>query len=82
MLIDFFLRLKDAKLPISIGEFLVLLDALHKDIIAPSLDEFYFLARTTLLKDKAYYDKFDQAFGRHFKGATDVFEEAMDVPSD
>ena len=82
MLIDFFFALKDAKLPVSIREFLVLLEALHKGIIAPSLDEFYFLARTTLVKDEAYYDKFDQAFGRHFKGATDVFEEAMDIPSD
>ena len=70
MLIEFFFALKDARLPVSIREFLVLLEALRKDIIAPSLDEFYFLARTTLVKDEAYYDKFDQAFGKHFRVQT------------
>jgi uncharacterized protein with von Willebrand factor type A (vWA) domain len=82
MLIDFFFTLKDAKLPVSIREFLVLLEALQKNVIEPSLDNFYFLARTTLIKDEAYYDKFDQAFGRYFKGVETVFDNNMEIPAD
>ncbi len=82
MLIDFFFTLKDAKLPVSIKEFLVLLEALQKGVIAPSLDDFYFLARTTLVKDEAHYDKFDQAFGRYFKGVDTVFDAEKQIPLD
>ncbi|RXZ38470.1 hypothetical protein D9O50_02760 [Oxalobacteraceae bacterium CAVE-383] len=82
MLIDFFFALKDGRLPVSIREFLVLLEALRKNVIEPSLDNFYFLARTTLVKDEAYYDKFDQAFGRYFKGVETVFDENMEIPAD
>ncbi|HWZ46840.1 MAG TPA: hypothetical protein VNX00_01305 [Herbaspirillum sp.] len=87
MLIDFFFTLKDAKLPVSIREFLVLLEALQKEVIAPSLDNFsldnfYFLARTTLVKDEAYYDKFDQAFGLYFKGIESVFDKNAEIPAD
>ena len=49
MLIDFFFTLKDAKIPVSIKEFLILLEAMQKDVIEPSLDDFYFLSRTTLV---------------------------------
>src|ERR1700693_2428732 len=87
MLIDFFFTLKDAKLPVSIREFLVLLEALQKEVIAPSLDNFsldnfYFLARTTLVKDEAYYDKFYQAFGLYFKGIESVFDKNAEIPAD
>ena len=82
MLIDFFFTLKDAKLPVSIKEFLILLEALQKDVIAPSLDNFYFLARTTLVKDEAHYDKFDQAFGLYFKGIDSIFEKKAAIPLD
>jgi uncharacterized protein with von Willebrand factor type A (vWA) domain len=80
MLIDFFFTLKDAKLPVSIKEFLILLEALQKNVIAPSLDNFYFLARTTLVKDEAHYDKFDQAFGLYFKGIDSIFEKKAAIP--
>ncbi|MBI1889185.1 MAG: hypothetical protein HYS18_00915 [Burkholderiales bacterium] len=82
MLIDFFFTLKDAKIPVSIKEFLVLLEAMQKNVIAPSLDDFYYLARTTLVKDEAHYDKFDQAFGLYFKGIATVFEEQSQIPLD
>ena len=82
MLIDFFFTLKDAKLPVSIKEFLILLEALQKGVIAPSLDNFYFLARTTLVKDEAHYDKFDQAFGLYFKGIDSIFEKKAAIPLD
>ncbi len=82
MLIDFFFTLKDARIPVSIKEFLVLLEALQKNVIGQSLDAFYYLARTTLVKDESHYDKFDQAFGLYFKGIDSVFEQQGQVPLD
>ena len=82
MLIDFFFTLKDAKVPVSIKEFLILLEGLQKQVIAPSLDEFYFLARTTLVKDEAHFDKFDKAFGHYFHGAQTLFDAAPEIPLD
>ena len=63
MLIDFFLKLKSHKLPVSIKEYLTLLEAMGKDVIGPSIDEFYYLSRASLVKDEANFDKFDRAFG-------------------
>lgn len=82
MLIDFFFTLKDAKIPVSIKEFLLLLEALQKDVIGASLDDFYFLSRITLVKDEAHFDKFDKAFGQYFKGIDAVFEKNADIPLD
>ena len=82
MLIDFFFTLKDAKIPVSIKEFLLLLEALQKDVIGTSLDDFYFLSRITLVKDEAHFDKFDKAFGQYFKGIDAVFEKNADIPLD
>ena len=80
MLIDFFFTLRDAKVPVSIKEFLMLLEALDKGLVSLSLDEFYFLARTILVKDEANYDKFDKAFGLYFKGIDTIFEQRPDIP--
>ncbi len=82
MLIDFFFTLKDAKIPVSIKEFLMLLEALDRQVIASSLDEFYYLARTTLVKDEAHFDKFDKAFGYYFHGAQTLFDKAPEIPLD
>ncbi|MGZ5199969.1 MAG: vWA domain-containing protein [Telluria sp.] len=82
MLIDFFYTLRDAKVPVTIREFLTLLEAMQKKVIAPSLDEFYWLARLTLVKDEAHFDKFDRAFGVYFKGIEAVFDTKADIPLD
>lgn len=82
MLIDFFFALKSAKIPVSIKEFLVLLEALEKQVIAPSLDDFYFLSRLTLVKDESNFDKFDQAFGVYFHGAQTLFDKVPEIPLD
>ena len=82
MLIDFFFTLKDAKIPVSIKEFLTLLEALQKNVIDTSLDDFYYLARLTLVKDEAHYDKFDRAFGLYFKGIAAHFDEKSEIPLD
>src|SRR5258708_38480591 len=68
MLIDFFLKLKSHKLPVSIKEYLTLLEAMDKKVIGPSIDEFYYLSRATLVKDEANYDKFDRAFAEFWEG--------------
>jgi len=82
VLIDFFFTLKDAKVPVSIKEFLMLLEALEKNLISLSLDDFYFLSRTILVKDEANYDKFDKAFGLYFKGIETIFEKHPEIPLD
>ncbi len=82
MLIDFFFILKDAKIPVSIKEFLTLLEAMQQGIVGTSIDEFYFLSRTMLVKDEANYDKFDRAFGLYFKGIQTIFEKHPEIPLD
>jgi uncharacterized protein with von Willebrand factor type A (vWA) domain len=82
MLIGFFFTLRDAKVPVTIKEFLTLLEALEKNVIAPALEQFYYLARLTLVKDEAHFDKFDKAFGLYFKGIEAVFDAKADIPLD
>jgi uncharacterized protein with von Willebrand factor type A (vWA) domain len=82
MLIDFFLHLKAAKLPVSTREFLTLLEALEQNVIANSIDDFYFLARTCLIKDEALYDRFNLAFGAYFHGVEGVFDIAAVIPDE
>ena len=72
MLIEFFLKLKEGGVPASIREFLILLEALDKRVIFGSIDDFYYLARTCLVKDEKYFDRFDRVFGAYFKGIVDV----------
>jgi uncharacterized protein len=80
MLTDFFYSLREARLPVSVKEYLTLLEALKAQVIAPSLDEFYYLARMTLVKDEKYFDKFDQAFGAYFHGLAKLDDTTLDVP--
>ena len=82
MLIDFFLHLKAAKLPVSTKEFLTLLEALQARVISHSLDEFYVLSRACLIKDESNYDKFDRAFGGYFKGVTELPGLDAEIPED
>jgi len=82
MLIDFFLHLKAKKLPVSTREFLTLLEAIKERVAGHSIDDFYFLARTCLVKDETHYDKFDQAFGEYFKGVTQVPGLEADIPEE
>ena len=70
MFIDFFFELKKGGVPVSIKEFLTLLEALAKRVAHASVDDFYYLSRAALVKDESNYDKFDRVFGAYFKGAT------------
>jgi uncharacterized protein with von Willebrand factor type A (vWA) domain len=80
MLIDFFLKLKSHKLPVSIKEYLTLLEAMGKDVIGPSIDEFYYLSRTALVKDEANFDKFDRAFGEFWQGVETIPGIETEIP--
>jgi len=84
MLIRFFQMLRAAGVPVSITEFLALLQALQARLAGHSADEFYWLARAILVKDERHYDRFDRVFAAHFKGAELAFETllATEVPSD
>jgi uncharacterized protein len=72
MLIDFFLKLKSHKLPVSVKEYLTLLEAMQKKVIGQSIDEFYYLSRATLVKDEANFDKFDRAFSEFWQGVETI----------
>ena len=82
MLIDFFQHLRSAKLPVSIKEYLMLLEAMQRKVISPSIDDFYHLSKTSLIKDERNFDKFDRAFGAYFKGIESIAELSLEVPED
>ena len=82
VLIDFFFTLKDAKIPVTIKEFLTLLEAMAQNVIEASMDDFYYLSRLTLVKDEAHFDKFDRAFAQYFKGINAAFETNAAIPLD
>ncbi|HXK55979.1 MAG TPA: VWA domain-containing protein, partial [Gammaproteobacteria bacterium] len=72
MLIDFFLSLRKAQLPVTIKELLLLIDALDHKLAFASVDDFYLLARVCLVKDEKYFDRFDRAFGGYFHGLQQI----------
>jgi uncharacterized protein with von Willebrand factor type A (vWA) domain len=73
MLFGFFLTLRAAGLKPGLGEFLALIESLQKHVVIFSIDDFYILARTVLVKDEAHYDRYDRAFAAYFKGIEQVF---------
>ncbi|MGA1318991.1 MAG: vWA domain-containing protein [Rubrivivax sp.] len=84
MLIDFFQTLRAARLPVSVREYLTLLEALKAGVIdddgGPTLDRFYYLARATLVKDEAHFDRYDQAFAAYFKGVEQRADFTRELP--
>ncbi|NWG52292.1 MAG: VWA domain-containing protein [Hydrogenophilaceae bacterium] len=70
----FFTELRAAKVPVSLKEYLTLVECLDKDVIPPRIDDFYYLARAALVKDERHIDKFDRVFGSVFKGVDYVHE--------
>lgn len=67
MFLDFFLELKKFKVPVSLDEFLSFLNALKLDLVQYNVNNFYFLAKASLIKDEKLYDRFDIIFGNYFK---------------
>lgn len=72
MLFTFFMTLRAAGLKTSVSEYLTLLEALSKHLAIYSMDDFYHLARTALVKDETQFDRFDRAFAAYFKGVETV----------
>jgi len=83
---SFFKELRAAKIPVTIREYLTLLEALDKNVPEDSLDGFYYLSRTALIKDERDLDKFDQVFSHCFRGMdylSDIFGmEEHELPID
>jgi uncharacterized protein with von Willebrand factor type A (vWA) domain len=77
VLFDFFYTVRKAGVPASVKEFLTLLEALDRGVVHGSVDDFYALARTTLVKDEAYFDRFDLAFAAYFKGVEAIPDEIV-----
>ena len=85
MLLPFFTALRDAKVPVSMKEWLHLMEAMDKDVAGRKVDDFYHLSRAVLVKDEKHYDRFDQVFGKVFAGIETVGagdEPSLDVPED
>ena len=68
MFVTFFHELKAAKVPVTLKEYLTLMEALQADLADQRVEHFYYLSRATLVKDERHLDKFDQVFGHVFKG--------------
>ena len=85
MLLPFFTALRDAKVPVSMKEWLHLMEAMDKDVAGRKVDDFYHLSRAVLVKDEKHYDRFDQVVGKVFSGIESVGageEPSLDVPED
>jgi uncharacterized protein len=83
MFLDFFHELRAAKLPVTFKEYLVLMEAMQKRVVSLSVEDFYYLSRTALVKDEKNLDKFDRVFARVFKGIADPGEAATaEIPAE
>jgi hypothetical protein len=79
----FFTELREARVPVSLREYLTLIEALDEEVIPPLVDDFYYLARATLVKDERNLDKFDRVFGSVFKGLERLESDlAAEIPED
>ncbi len=83
MFLRLFTELRDAKVPVSLREYLSLMEAMDKGVIGLSTDDFYYLSRSALVKDERNLDKFDRVFAHVFKGLEKVDESLMaDIPAE
>ncbi len=83
MFLDFFLYLRNSGLPVSIKEYLTLLDALDSGMVERGVDDFYYLSRSALIKHEQNLDRFDRLFGQYFKGIEYIDDkEFMNIPDE
>lgn len=80
MLIDFFTHVRAHQVPVSVREYLTLLEAMQRQVIPPSVDNFYHLARTVLVKNEAHFDRFDRAFASYYKNVETVLPPGKELP--
>jgi len=83
MFVAFFHELKTAGVPVTLREYLTLMEAMEKDLAGRRVEDFYYLARTALVKDERNLDKFDRVFGHVFKGL-ELMSEALsaEIPAE
>jgi uncharacterized protein with von Willebrand factor type A (vWA) domain len=83
MFYNFFTELREAGVPVSIKEYLMLMGAMEKGVADYSIDNFYYLSRSALVKDERHLDRFDQVFGHIFKGLERSDEETVaEIPEE
>jgi uncharacterized protein with von Willebrand factor type A (vWA) domain len=83
MFLRLFTELREARVPVSLKEYLMLMEAMDKQVIGLSTDDFYYLSRAALVKDERNLDKFDRVFGHVFKGFEKVDESlTADIPAE
>ena len=72
MFLDFFLKLRDSKIPVTLREYLSFLEGFQLDIVQFDINKFYYLARTSLVKDEKLIDRFDIVFGNYFNSLEQI----------
>jgi uncharacterized protein len=77
---SFFVELREAKVPVSLREYLTLMEAMQKRVATFDIEDFYFLARAALVKDERYLDRFDRVFGHCFKGIETLPDPQTGIP--
>ncbi|MEK9754379.1 MAG: VWA domain-containing protein [Rhodospirillaceae bacterium] len=82
MFIDFFLKLRDAQVPVSLREYLTLIEAVDAGLANYDVEDFYYLSRSCLVKDERNLDKFDRVFGDVFKGLEASPGEVHEIPEE
>ncbi len=80
MFFSFFVELREAKVPVSLREYLTLTEAMQKRVAAFDIEDFYYLARAALVKDERYLDRFDRVFGHCFKGIKTLPDPHTEIP--
>ena len=83
MFVTFFHELKSAGVPVTLREYLTLMQAMEADLASRRVEDFYYLSRATLVKDERNLDKFDRVFGHVFKGLELLADGAQaDIPAE
>jgi hypothetical protein len=79
---SFFTELRTARVPVSLREYLTLMEAMDRRVAAFDIDDFYFLARTALVKDERHLDRFDRVFGKCFQGIETLADPQAAIPEE
>src|SRR5450759_5209586 len=83
MFVTFFTELKSAGVPVTLREYLTLMQAMQADLASRRVEDFYYLSHATLVKDERNLDKFDRVFGHVFKGLESLADAAEpDIPGE
>ena len=82
MLIGFFSKVREYKVPCTMRELLDLVRALEQQVVFANIDDFYIISRAILVKDESYFDKFDRAFADYFKGVESLELDLDGIPED